>query len=197
MWLTLLFGIVISVILGGLLEPSLINWKSIEIIIILTGSLAVITTVAEAKRLPLSNSLTHKKPHLASRLSVTKSLSKTYVEIIEFRIKNNSSNLQEYKSCLHWFQKAFEVSNILENAEPKTIKQSMPDFPSGITDREIILLKSEIIDSLDCYENTLKDYKEIISKLERTPAEDFAVSLAPFTLTVAISLALFRAISLP
>lgn len=197
MWWLFVCGVLLAVAAGALIEPSQVPWRAVEVTAISFGSLAIVSAIAEWRRMSPRNKLPILKNRVSSSLVLLASVGPTYLSIVRMRIESRASNLKQYEAALPWFERAAELAKVDEAGEPASVLAQLPDFPGGLDDREVLALNSEIESILATHEKLLGEYRQAKDKLERTLAEELATFAMPLLITLAVSLSLFKALYQP
>lgn len=193
MWIMFIIGIVIAAISGLLFDTSVVNWRVLETIIILTGATGLVSAIGEARRMVASNEIVHLRSRTGSNLLVLKSIAPSYLSIVDLRIRSKSSNLEQYEAVRPWFEAVSRIA-LERDDDPAPVGFENPVYPENITDPEILALHSEISDAISRYEEALAEYNNTKKQLSRGALEEVVLWFSPFLLSVAIALSLFKAL---
>ena len=197
MWLLFAFGVVLAVGAGAVVDPVQVPWRAVEVGAVSFGSVAIVSAIAEWRRMRPTNELSSLRSRVNSSLITLGSVAPTYLTIVRMRIENQASNLDQYIAALPWFERAVELAKVDEVIEPSSIVAQLPTFPGELEDKEILALNSEINSILETHERMLGKYRLAASKLEKTLAEELTTFAMPILITLAVSLSLFKALYQP
>ena len=197
MWLLFTLGVVLAVSAGAIVDPVQVSWRVVEVSAISFGSVAIISAIAEWRRMRPTNELPSLRNRVNSSLITLGSVAPTYLSIVRMRIENQASNVEQYTAALPWFERAAELAKVDEVIEPSSIVAQLPEFPGELDDKEILALNAEINSILETHERMLGKYRIATRKLERTLAEELATFAMPLLITFAVSLSLFKALYQP
>ena len=192
MWIMFFIGLVLAILSGQALNTNVINWRSVETIIVLTGATGIVATIAEARRIIPRNEIEYCKRRLYNSSNTLKKVAISYLKVVDFRIESNSSNLDQYTSTRPWIEKISDFFNSTSDFE--SVKFSAPKFPEEIDDKEILQFKLSLENLIDNYENSYNEFINRDNKLSRNSLEELVLYFSPFLLSVAISLSLFKAL---
>lgn len=143
------------------------------------------------------NQIGHLRRSVFTALITLNSVAQNYLYIVRFRISNASSNLDQYKVTLPWFERVAELAKVDETIEPESILAQSHDFPTEIDDKEIMILREELISIIARHEDALDAYRQQNAKMENTAIEEVLIFFMPYLATLAVSLALFKALYQP
>lgn len=197
MWIFFLALMFIAAIGGKIVSPDCINWRAIDIATTMLGSIAIITAIAEWRRLMPANKIQSLQNRVATHLMTLSFVSSRHLSIVRFRIENKQSNLQQYIATAPWFEAVVEFARENSISNEKHSISSLPQFSENIDDPEISELKTEIDSALDGYQSCLEEFRNTKKQLERTSLEDIGIFLMPTLISLAVSLSLFKAIYQP
>jgi len=186
MWAFFFFGVFVAVLVGQLVDLQSVPWRGVEVTSISAGSLAIVSAISEWRRLTLGNQVPHLKCRVSTARITLHSVATSYLSIVRFRIERRSSNLLQYQNTLPWFERLVELAMADDGAEPESIMSRSARFPENIDDKEILSLKAELCSLIDAHDEALSEYRE-----------QRAIFVMPILVTVAVSLALFKAIYQP
>lgn len=197
MWIIFFAGLSSAALAGLFVDASTIPWRAIEVGSILAGSLAIVTVFSEWRKLQAGNQIGHLRRRVFTALLTLDSVASNYLSIVRFRISNEASNLEQYKSTLPWFERIAALAKVDEAIEPESVLDQAHDFPEGVDDKEIVTLRDEILSIAGRQEKALKTYREKKQKIENSLLDEFTIFFMPFFATLALSLALFKALYQP
>jgi len=197
MWIFFLLSIAAAALAGQLIDVQQVPWRAVEVASILAGSLAIVAAVSEWRKLLSGNQAPHLKRRVCTARITLHSVSSTYLSIVRFRIENEASNMAEYREVLPWFERLAELATSDDGAEPESILSQNLSFPTQISDREIQDLYSELDSLVNSHEQALTEYRHHQKNLGPSLIDELVIFAMPYLISVAVSLALFKAIYQP
>lgn len=202
-WISLLIILVVGIAPGYVLDLTKVNWRMVDVVALLLGSVGIVTLIGESQRLVPGHMMEYMRSRPESWLSTLNNSLTNYVKIVEGRIARTQSQdpkaaiLSEYATAQDWFRKGAKLSTITGADPLPDLSSWLQSFPQGLADREILLFKEEIDQIASNSLVAIEEFRDLKAKTEKGLVETLVTYVAPIPVSVALGLALFKALFAP
>ena len=181
----------IACIVGFSVPEDYIRWRLIDISTVVLGSIGIISSVGEARRVIIENSTEMLGKGPGSWLRTITSVRNSYREICEMRIRQGQSpeGKEEYAKFQNWLS---DLPSYI-NSEHTNLNDWLQSCPKDIQDRELHDFKHHLTEIAAKYGLSRDSYEQEKAGLKRTPIEQLVLITAPFLISLSLSLAFFSA----
>lgn len=198
-WVILVLVLTIPWAVGCFYDFNGFNWKRLEIISVILGSIGIFGVIGEAQRIVPKNKLLYMKPRVNSVLELLQSLTSTHSRIISMRIENHEKgrnlceHFQDYKYGLTWYDGLINTLEMQEDKFP-SIEEHFSNFRNDLKELEVNSMVAELRKTASRYTKVKHDYEVLKIRSERSDWEIFTVFVSPLFISIAIGLSLTKAI---
>ncbi|MCB9983350.1 MAG: hypothetical protein H6861_06730 [Rhodospirillales bacterium] len=199
-WLFLFIASSFSVSIGFFVDAAGVNWQVIDFLSLFFGSLGFFGIVKEAQSVRPWYIVDSARRTAVMHLYTLSSVAPMSKELIEKRIRSVESgrasfDIQEYQIVLPWFSEISKIKVPSENEVLVNYSDVIEQFPQGIEDPEIQSMRDQICRILNGYDSAFLEYKDVVDVPEPSELDKDYIKLAPYFVSLAIALSLFKIVS--
>jgi hypothetical protein len=200
--LTLVAAVMSAVLTGQLFGVTWVNWRIVDALAIACGGSSFFVVAGEAARLIPANELPYKKGYASNWLHAHRTWLEHLPKIIGVQFERAEASLPNFEEVQRqhdlirpWAQDvSSRILSISSQELPDLTLETIPPFPSNISDPFILEIRDELYEIVRKYEKLRTEAFDAMRQLERTALEQTFILASPPLVAVAVGLTLFKAL---